>query len=90
MKNALKLMNLKTDMFMGIKMYEYKDIKFGFERVNNDLYGNPVYRIQIFDNDFNNITKDYKGKLGRYYQKNEFLRVQSYNIERTLYSILEG
>lgn len=88
MKNIVKVNTLDSVYPADNTLYQFNDMYVSLVRSNNDVYGNPIYRIQLFDLQFNNVTESYKGKVGTYYKAKQFLRVQSYNISNTLENIL--
>lgn len=55
-----------------------------YERVNNDMYGNPLYRIYPWNYSFKHINSVYKN-----YESKGYYLIQSYNIESDLYSLME-
>lgn len=55
-----------------------------YERVNNDMYGNPLYRIYPWNYSFKRIDSVYKN-----YESKGYYLIQSYNIESDLYSLME-
>ena len=69
--------------------YRYKDLFLYVKRVKNDVSGNPMYHINIKNNRWNVITEKYKGKVGKFYKRGQYISVQSYNIGETLKRILE-
>ena len=67
--------------------FYYKDYQFKVWRVKNDINGNPVYRLQL-SKDFEDIT--YKlSQYARYYKKNNFVRLQSYDIAKEIEELIE-
>lgn len=54
-----------------------------FERINNDVYGNPLYRIYPVSFSFKRLNSVYRN-----YESKGYYLVQSYYIEHTLYEIL--
>ena len=71
------------------KMVEYNDIMFEIEKRKNDIYGNPLYSIKIFDLEGNNITVKYRSKLHRTYTSKGYGLFQSYNLSSNLKYILD-
>lgn len=55
-----------------------------FERVNNDLYGNPLYRVYPVNYSFRSV----KGIYRNYTSKGYYL-LQSYSIEESLAELLK-
>lgn len=55
-----------------------------FERVNNDVYGNPLYRVYPVNYYFKPVTGVYKN-----YTSKGYYLIQSYNIEDSLARLLE-
>ena len=62
-----------------------------YERVKNDIYGNPMYKVIMLDPDNENITYLLKGRahVTRCYSSKGYALVQSYNIEKDLNRILD-
>ena len=62
-----------------------KDRYFKIVRLKNDVYGNPRYKINIFEAGAD-ITDEYAAakKLGTFYKNNNSMIFQSYNIADTL------
>ena len=66
------------------KLVEYNDVVFSIGSHNNDVYGNPLYVIRVFDLEGNNIIERYKGKLYRTYITKGYGLIQSYNLSNSL------
>jgi hypothetical protein len=88
MKNIIGINNLDQILTSENTLYHYNNLFINVYRVKNDIYGNPLYHLSIYNENLENITKEYKGKLGRYYSKKEFLSVQSYNLSSSINYIL--
>lgn len=60
-------------------------------RANNDINGNPLYQVKIFNEDFVNITPELKGNsmVYRVYKQKGFATIQSYNLGESLSMIAE-
>ena len=61
----------------------YKNYTFKIERVNNDVYGNPMYKFQLFK-DFTSINESLKGLVTRCYKTKGYSLIQSYNISQDI------
>lgn len=88
MKNIVKVNTLDSVYAADNTLYSYNDLYINVIRSNNDVYGNPIYRIQLFNESFENVTSYFKGKIGSYYKSKQYLRVQSYNLSNTLENII--
>lgn len=64
----------------------YKDYTFKVKRVNNDVYGNPLYKF-VLCKDFENITSELKGLVYRAYVTKGYALIQSYNLSSSIESI---
>lgn len=58
-------------------------------RDKNDKYGNPVYRVNFFSNNMDNINNRIK-EVYKNRENNFGLRIQSYNISTTIYNMLSS
>lgn len=69
---------------------ENQDFFIKVDKVKNDINGNPRYKINMFDNNFKNVSYNlkFKAKEGKYNKNNNSLVVQSFNISNTLENIL--
>ncbi|MGL5764569.1 MAG: hypothetical protein ACRCX8_02895 [Sarcina sp.] len=88
--NTVKHMNIKEANFDRVyadnkeTIYNVDDrIFFTVYRVNNDVNGNPLYKIIIEDKEGNNINHLYKEKAYRTYSKGYSL-LQTYNLSNKL------
>ena len=80
-----KLNNLEEIYYVENNgLVEYNDVVFSIESHNNDVYGNPLYVIRVFDLEGNNIIERYKGKLYRTYTSKGYGLIQSYNLSNSL------
>lgn len=57
-----------------------------YQRQGNERNGNPVYIINIFDNDLYNLN----WKAGRRLDKYGNIKITSYNIDDTIQSIINS
>ncbi|GAA0102533.1 hypothetical protein UT300012_32480 [Paraclostridium bifermentans] len=90
MKNIITITNLDSVYANENNLYKYNDLYIKVWRTKNDINGNPVYRLQIFDTEYSsNITENYKGKGYNFYKSGEFLRLKSYNLSNTIGYILK-
>lgn len=62
-------------------------LKVTYERQNNDVYGNPIYRVVVSGGDNPELTYVYPG-LHRRYRSKGYATIQSYNIEQTITDVL--
>lgn len=76
-------------MYNDLMISEIKGLKFHYVRKGCDINGNPKYRIQVFS-DSVNITNLFRGIVGRYNSKNNYITVTSYSIESTLCYMIES
>ena len=86
--NIININNLDEILSSEKTLYEYNNMYINVYRTKNDINGNPIYYLRIYDNKYNNITEGYKSKYRKYYKKGEYLRIQSYNLSNTLENIL--
>lgn len=65
--------------------YHYNDIIVKVKRVNNDMFGNPLYHVTL-SKDFENMTYRMKGcpSVYRCYSSKGYCTVQSYNIQDSI------
>ena len=75
----------------GIGQPEDLGITFEITRLNNDVNGNPRVRVIAYKNyqkmNKENVTKDFKGVVGRFYKKSEKIITQCFetkNLVRVL------
>ena len=68
--------------------YYFGDYQFRVEQVNNDVYGNPLYKVQLYES-YRNITHMFKGMVHRVYSTKGYALVQSYNLGDTLKGLME-
>lgn len=68
--------------------YYYKNYQFTLVRVNNDINGNPLYKITL-SKDFEYITAQLKGLVTRTYVSKNYGLIQSYNLQDDLKRIFE-
>lgn len=66
--------------------YYYNEYQFKIKRVNNDINGNPLYKIQLSKN-FEDITSSLKGLVYRCYPSKKYALIQSYNLSNSLENI---
>ena len=59
-------------------------ITFTIQRRNNDINGNPLYKVVVFDKNGDNVTADYRGKFYRVYSSKGYALLQSYSISDSL------
>lgn len=90
MKNQITITKLDSILCAENTLYKYEGININVYRVKNDVNGNPMYRLTIFDSELNNITHEYKGVDGRYYSKKGFISLQSYNLSNSIEYILNN
>ena len=76
-------------MYNDLMISEIKGLKFHYVRKGNDINGTPKYRIQVFSESVN-ITSLFRGIVGRYNSKNDYITVISYNIESVLCYMIES
>lgn len=76
-------------MYNDLMICEIKGLKFHYVRRGCDVNGNPKYRIQVFSDSIN-VTSLFKGIVGRYNSKNDYITVTSYNIKSLLCYIVES
>ena len=76
-------------MYNDLMISEIKGLKFHYVRRGCDVNGNPKYRIQVFSDSIN-VTSLFRGIVGRYNSKNDYITVISYNIESILCYIVES
>ena len=76
-----ELVNSTTYDYQTI-MFENLDITFDLIRINNDINGNPRVEIRVFENyqsdEEENITKQFKGIIGRFYKKSQKIITQCF------------
>lgn len=72
----------------GIKMElkQYNGYYATFQRQGNDKNGNPIYIINIFDNDFYNVN----WKVDKRKDKYNNIKVTTYNIDDTIKNIIDN
>lgn len=63
----------------------YKNVIMAFERVNNDMYGNPLYRVYPINFNFKHNNLAYKN-----YESKGYYLLQSYNIETDLARLVQN
>ena len=88
MLNTIVINNLDQILAGENTLYHYNNLFINVYRVKNNVYGNPLYHLSIYNENLENITKEYKGKSGRYYSKKEFLTIQSYNLSNSIEFLL--
>ena len=84
---------IKVENLKGIKenkeiIYCYKNYEFTIERVKNDINGNPLYKILLFEN-AKSINENLKGLVYRCYINKGYSLIQSYDINKSLENIFE-
>ena len=62
----------------------YKNVVVSFERVNNDIYGNPLYRVYPVNFTFRHNKQAYKN-----YESKGYYLLQSYYIEKDLMQFIQ-
>jgi hypothetical protein len=90
-KNTMNIVNVNSlDSMLSAEntLYKFNDMYINVYRVKNDINGNPLYHISFYNEREENITKNYRGKIGRYYSKKGYITAQSYNISNTIEYIL--
>lgn len=55
-----------------------------YERVKNDMYGNPLYRVYPVNYSFKRLSRAYRN-----YESKGYYLIQSYNIQSDLYELME-
>lgn len=86
--NIINIESLESILSSENTLYKYNDLYINIYRVKNDMYGNPMYHVSIYDSNKNNISENYKREFVRYYKKGQYLSFQSYNISNKLENIL--
>lgn len=89
MKNIININTLDRITAEENTLYNFNNLLINIYRVKNDINGNPIYKLSILDPEGDNITNKFKGTLGSYYNKGEYIRLQSYNISNSLQNILK-
>ena len=90
--NIYELDNIKKDLgeiYSDDKnnTFYYKDYQFKVWRVNNDIYGNPLYKFELSKN-FESVNYKLKGLVHRCYISKDYSLVQSYDIGRSIDAII--
>ena len=62
----------------------YKNVIVSFERINNDIYGNPLYRVYPV-----NFTFRYNKQAYRNYESKGYYLLQSYYIEKDIAQLIQ-
>ena len=86
--NIVKIESLDSIYASENSLYKYNDLFLNIYRTKNDVNGNPMYHLSIYDNNKNNISENYKMQYVKYYKKGQYLSFQSYNISNKLENIL--
>lgn len=71
----------------GIRKVMYKNVILGYKRVNNDIYGNPLYRVYPINYSFKPLKSAYRNyKNGS--EGVSYYLLQSYNIHTDLENLI--
>ena len=70
--------------------YFYKNYSIELHRVNNDINGNPLYKIELCKDYIYNINSKLKGLVYRCYNKKGYSLIQSYDINKSLENIFNN
>lgn len=71
-----------------VECYHYgENFVFHVGRVNNDVNGNPLYKLSVWY-DYEPVTQHLKGHVYRCYASKGYALVQTYDLHRTLNSLL--
>ncbi len=63
--------------------FYYKEYQFKVRYHGYDVYGNPLYKLQISKN-FRYITEQLRGKVYRCYVDKNYCLIQSYNVSEDI------
>ena len=81
-KNFIEIRMMRTNVWAETPT----GIQFKVERVNNDIYGNPMYHIEFDCKTWQKIMKvpAKERAIGRLYKEKFYITFQSYNISDTI------
>ena len=67
-------------------------IQFKIKRVNNDIYGNPMYHIEFDSKTWQKVVKvsSKERAIGRLYKEKFYITFQSYNLSDTVKYLFEN
>ena len=67
-------------------------IQFKIKRVNNDVYGNPMYHIEFDSKTWQEVMKvsSKERAIGRLYKEKGYITFQSYNLSDTVKHLFEN
>ena len=67
-------------------------IQFKIKRVNNDIYGNPMYHIEFDSKTWQEVMKvsSKERAIGRLYKEKGYITFQSYNLSDTVKHLFEN
>lgn len=87
-RKMIKVENLKGIKASESILYSYNNYEIMIYRVNNDINGNPLYRIYLSEN-FESINEKLKGLVYKCYCNKGYSLIQSYDINKSLENIFE-
>lgn len=87
-KSFIDIRFMKTDVWAETPT----GIQFRVERVNNDIYGNPMYHIEFDDKTWQEIMKvsAKERAIGRLYKEKCYISFQSYDVSNTIKTLFEN
>ena len=87
-KNFMEIRMMKTDVWAKTPT----GIQFKVERVNNDIYGNPMYHIKFDYQTWQKIIKvpAKERAIGRLYKEKGYISFQSYDVSNTIKGLFEN
>lgn len=68
----------------GLRKVSNGRVLVAYKRVNNDMYGNPLYRVYPVNYSFKRLSRAYRN-----YESKGYYLIQSYNIQSDLYKLME-
>ena len=87
-KNFIEIRMMRTNVWAETPT----GIQFKVERVNNDIYGNPMYHIEFDCKTWQKIMKvpAKERAIGRLYKERGYISFQSYDASNTIKSLFEN
>lgn len=70
------------------KIIKYNGIIAIIERINNDMYGNPKYQIQLIN--IESVESIVKNENSISFFNNQYYNITSYNIEKDIKNIIDN
>lgn len=84
----IKISNFTTEQ--GTKKALYKNVMVEYKRVNNDVNGNPLYRVYPVNFSFRHNDFAYRNFENYYKENGCYYLLQSYNIETAIEKLINN